>query len=161
MHSVLWTLAQSMAPGLAASASPGTSQNVSPAADLLNLNLHLNKIPGKSTCSLQFEKHQLHSLVQGYPSTYSLSSITPSQMKIQFLVYIMAAFYSVASDRKGAFPIRLYYLRKCILSKATPWTVACQAPLPMEFSRQEYYSGMPSPVSKANLEKIPALPYSL
>ena len=24
---------------------------------------------------------------------------------------------------------------------ATPWTVACQAPLPMEFPRQEYWSG--------------------
>ena len=23
-----------------------------------------------------------------------------------------------------------------------PWTVACQAPLPMEFSRQEYWSGL-------------------
>ena len=23
----------------------------------------------------------------------------------------------------------------------TPWTVACQAPLSMEFSRQEYWSG--------------------
>ena len=28
---------------------------------------------------------------------------------------------------------------------ATPWTVACQAPLSMEFSRQEYWSGMPFP----------------
>ena len=26
-----------------------------------------------------------------------------------------------------------------------PWTVACQAPLSMEFSRQEYYSGLPFP----------------
>ena len=26
-----------------------------------------------------------------------------------------------------------------------PWTVACQAPLSMEFSRQEYSSGLPSP----------------
>ena len=26
---------------------------------------------------------------------------------------------------------------------ATPWTVACQAPLPMGFSRQEYWSGLP------------------
>ena len=25
----------------------------------------------------------------------------------------------------------------------TPWTVAGQAPLPMEFSRQEYWSGLP------------------
>ena len=26
---------------------------------------------------------------------------------------------------------------------ATPWIVACQAPLSMEFSRQEYWSGLP------------------
>ena len=28
---------------------------------------------------------------------------------------------------------------------ATPWTVACQAPPSMEFSRQEYWSGLPFP----------------
>ena len=28
---------------------------------------------------------------------------------------------------------------------ATPWTVALQAPLSMEFSRQEYWSGQPLP----------------
>ena len=27
----------------------------------------------------------------------------------------------------------------------TPWTVAHQAPLSMEFSRQEYWSGLPFP----------------
>ena len=27
----------------------------------------------------------------------------------------------------------------------TPWTVARQAPLSMEFSRQDYWSGLPSP----------------
>ena len=26
---------------------------------------------------------------------------------------------------------------------AIPWAVACQAPLPMGFSRQEYWSGLP------------------
>ena len=26
---------------------------------------------------------------------------------------------------------------------ATPWTIAFQAPLSMEFSRQEYWSGLP------------------
>ena len=30
-------------------------------------------------------------------------------------------------------------------SFATPWTVACQAPLSMEFPRQEYWSGLPFP----------------
>ena len=35
---------------------------------------------------------------------------------------------------------------------ATPWTVACQAPLSMEFSRQEYWSGFsfPSPRNLPN-----------
>ena len=28
---------------------------------------------------------------------------------------------------------------------ATLWTVACQAPLSMEFSRQEYWTGLPCP----------------
>ena len=28
---------------------------------------------------------------------------------------------------------------------ATPWTVACQGPLPMGFSRQDYWSGSPVP----------------
>ena len=27
----------------------------------------------------------------------------------------------------------------------TPWMIACQAPLSMEFSRQEYWSGLPFP----------------
>ena len=33
---------------------------------------------------------------------------------------------------------------------ATPWTVACQAPLSMGFFRQEYWSGLPLP-SPGNL----------
>ena len=32
-----------------------------------------------------------------------------------------------------------------ILDRKTPWTVACQASLFMEFSRQEYWSGLPFP----------------
>ena len=37
----------------------------------------------------------------------------------------------------------------CVLSHvpllATPWTVACEAPLSMKISRQEYWSGLPFP----------------
>ena len=48
---------------------------------------------------------------------------------------------------------------------ATPWTAACQAPLSMEFSRQEYWSGLlfpppghlPSPGSKAPSLASPVL----
>ena len=37
----------------------------------------------------------------------------------------------------------------CVLSRvglfATPWTVACQAPLSVGFPRQEYWRGLPHP----------------
>ena len=33
----------------------------------------------------------------------------------------------------------------CVWLFAAPWTVACQAPVSMEFSRQEYWSGLPCP----------------
>ena len=36
---------------------------------------------------------------------------------------------------------------------ATPWTVACQAPLSMESSRQEYWSGLPFP-TRADLPNL-------
>ena len=32
-----------------------------------------------------------------------------------------------------------------VSASTTPWTVACQAPLSREFSRQEYCSGQPFP----------------
>ena len=41
-------------------------------------------------------------------------------------------------------------LAKLCLTLVTPWTVACQAPLSMGFSRQETWSGLPFP-SPGNL----------
>ena len=43
-----------------------------------------------------------------------------------------------------------------MLSHVTPWTVASQAPLSMDFSRQEYWSGLPfpSPMAKKFKRKI-------
>ena len=37
---------------------------------------------------------------------------------------------------------------------ATPWTAAYQAPLSMEFSRQEYWSGLPLPSPQGKLEVV-------
>ena len=37
---------------------------------------------------------------------------------------------------------------------ATPWTAAYQAPLPMGFSRQKYWSGVPRPSPMTNLDNI-------
>ena len=46
---------------------------------------------------------------------------------------------------------------------ATPWTIALQAPLPMGFSRQEYWSGLPfsSPGDLPNPGIEPVFPASL
>ena len=33
----------------------------------------------------------------------------------------------------------------CSIALCNPWTLACQAPLPMEFSRQEFWGGVPFP----------------
>ena len=38
-----------------------------------------------------------------------------------------------------------FVVAKLCPALATPWTVAHQAPLSMEFSRQEYWSGLPFP----------------
>ena len=37
--------------------------------------------------------------------------------------------------------------QSCLTLFVTPWIAACQAPLSMGFSRQEYWSGLPSPSS--------------
>ena len=40
----------------------------------------------------------------------------------------------------------------------TPWTAPYQAPPSMGFSRQEYWSGVPSPSSNTGLEGLKDLP---
>ena len=52
----------------------------------------------------------------------------------------------------GGCPLSLSKEEKVMAKKitlfATPWTVACKAPLSMGFSRQGYWSGLPFPSSK-------------
>ena len=56
------------------------------------------------------------------PTTHTLALCLPV-LEVHLEVYVFS-------------PVRLF---------ATPWTVAHQAPLTMEFSRQEYWSGLPFP----------------
>ena len=39
--------------------------------------------------------------------------------------------------------VQVYMIALCVRLLVTPWTAACQAPTSMEFSRQEYWSGLP------------------
>ena len=41
--------------------------------------------------------------------------------------------------------MQVQVLLSCVRLLATPWTIACQAPLCMGFSRQEYWSGLLCP----------------
>ena len=49
-----------------------------------------------------------------------------------------------------SYEIVVVIVAKSYLTLATPWTVACQAPLSMGFPRQEYWRGLPFP-SPGNL----------
>ena len=42
-----------------------------------------------------------------------------------------------------------------VLLFVTPWTINCQAPLSMRFSRQEYWSGLPCPPPEDPPEDLP------
>ena len=37
------------------------------------------------------------------------------------------------------------YVLSCVRFFVAPWTIACQVPLSMEFSREEYWSVLPFP----------------
>ena len=56
-----------------------------------------------------------------------------------------------ASQNRVGYCTKVKNLQSCCVScsvvsdSATPWTVACQAPLSKEFARQEYWSGSPFP----------------
>ena len=54
-----------------------------------------------------------------------------------------------------------YFFLLCVCAQSlsriqlfeAPWTVACQAPLSMEFFRQEYWGGLPFKPGKLQKEK--------
>ena len=50
-------------------------------------------------------------------------------------------------DTKGTFHAKGGKSLSCVRLFATPLAVACQTPLSMGFSRQEYLSGMPFPTT--------------
>ena len=62
-------------------------------------------------------------------------------------------------------PLAICFTHVCVfsysvMSDQTLWIAACQAPLSMEFSRQQYCSGLPSP-SPGDLPELGIEPASL
>ena len=56
-------------------------------------------------------------------------------------------------------------LLSCVQLFATLWTIACQAPLSMGFSRQEYWVGLPFPplgdLPNPRIEPVPTVSLAL
>ena len=71
------------------------------------------------------------------------------------LVHWRISFVLLPRPQEGKLPrlplaficavLAVVQLLSCTLFFATPWTAACQAPLSMGFSRQEFWSGLPFP----------------
>ena len=57
---------------------------------------------------------------------------------------------AISFSNAGKWKVKVKSLSRVRLL-ATPWTAAYQAPLPMGFSRQEYWSGVPLPSPKTIL----------
>ena len=59
-------------------------------------------------------------------------------------MHVHVCVYVIGSVSVCVFMCMLSHFR-CDQLFATPWTIALQTPLSMEFSRQEYWSGLPFP----------------
>ena len=95
-------------------------------------------------------------LLEWVPISFSRGSCQPRYWTLVFCSSCMASsFFTTEPPGK---PIISYMVvvvggnlvAKSCLTLVTPWTVACQDPLSMGFSRQEYWSGFPLP-SPGNL----------
>ena len=68
----------------------------------------------------------------------------------------LSAMWAAAMEFVSRFVILIIATNACVLSSVwlltTPWTIACQAPWSMEFSRQEYWTRLtfPSPGDRPN-----------
>ena len=56
---------------------------------------------------------------------------------------LAAGFSTISTTREARLPAVCVQLRSRVRLFVTPWTVACQAPLSVGFSRQEQWSGLP------------------
>ena len=70
--------------------------------------------------------------------------------QIAMMWFYQLGLYFIACDRKLKKKRKKVKLLSPVWLFATPWTVTHQAPLSMEFSRQEYWGGLPFPSPVGN-----------
>ena len=90
----------------------------------------------------------------GSPPGYAI----PGILQARTLEWVAISFYNA-----WKWKVKVKSLSRVRLL-ATPWTAAFQAPPPMGFSRQEYWSGVPLPSLQNNNntpKNLPAPPHSI
>ena len=79
--------------------------------------------------------------IDGSPSGYPV----PGILQARTLVWVAISFSNAWKWKAKVNSL------SCVRLSATPWTAAHQAPLSMGFSRQEYWTGVPSPSPVSSL----------
>ena len=101
---------------------------------IYNHELNTSHFPAAAAKSLQ-SCPTLCDPIDGSPS----GSSVPGILQARTLEWV-----AISSSNAGKWKVKVNSLSRVWLL-ATPWTVACQAPPSMGFSRQEYWSGVPFP----------------
>ena len=79
---------------------------------------------------------------QNLPKLMFIESVMPSDI-FRAAKLCVAWFWNLSTLYKMLYVLHVQLLT-CVWLFATSWTLACQAPLPMGFYRQEYWSGLPA-----------------
>ena len=99
----------------------------------------------------------IHTLFM-YRALLPAPALSHTQCYLELITLFLLAFILLSPKAKTAYPyhtriLKILKISPCMHAKllsrvhlfATPWTVACQVPLSMRFSRQEYWSGLSCP----------------
>ena len=93
-------------------------------------------------CHLEYPIYQCYSLSLPHPL---LPQLCPQVHSLQLHLYSCPANRFISTIFLDSIYMHCAQSLSHGQTFATPWTVVCQTPLSMEFSRQEYWSGLPFP----------------
>ena len=122
------------------------------------ITLQLTSVP-KWLCSFGLfcfhEMYDLKKICQRVVTTlHAITEVVQKYMLFLIFFFFLAHSHIVVVD-----------MLSCVQLSSTLWTIACQALLSMEFSRQEYWSGLPFPppgdLPEAGIKPVSPLPPAL
>ena len=122
--------------------SPVATAEFSKCAGILSVALSQQHLSGFEITAIHFQNFFI------FPNwnSWTHETLTPYSPFPSFWQPLFVGVYLTISGTSFTWNHIILFLFSCSVmfsSFVTPWTVASQAPLSMEFSRQEYWSGLP------------------